>query len=33
MHAAHERITYERMKKLLKGDNAQQRLLVPQSSK
>jgi DNA mismatch repair protein MutL len=30
MHAAHERITYERMKKLLRGANAQQRLLVPQ---
>ncbi len=30
MHAAHERITYERMKKLLHGENAQQRLLVPQ---
>jgi len=30
MHAAHERITYERMKKLLHGENAQQGLLVPQ---
>jgi DNA mismatch repair protein MutL len=30
MHAAHERVTYERMKKLLHGENAQQRLLVPQ---
>jgi len=30
MHAAHERILYERMKKLLQGDNAQQALLVPE---
>jgi DNA mismatch repair protein MutL len=30
MHAAHERITYERLKKLLHGENAQQGLLVPQ---
>jgi len=30
MHAAHERILYERMKKLLHGDTAQQTLLVPE---
>jgi DNA mismatch repair protein MutL len=30
MHAAHERVTYERMKKLLLGNTAQQRLLVPE---
>ncbi len=30
MHAAHERILYERTKKLLQGDNAQQTLLVPE---
>ena len=29
MHAAHERVMYEGMKKLLKGQNAQQQLLVP----
>ncbi len=29
MHAAHERITYERMKKLLEGQTAAQHLLVP----
>jgi DNA mismatch repair protein MutL len=31
MHAAHERILYERMKKLLKGEVARQVLLLPQS--
>ena len=30
MHAAHERVTYERMKGLLSGRVAQQRLLVPE---
>ncbi len=30
MHAAHERILYERMKKLLQGDTAAQHLLVPE---
>ncbi len=29
MHAAHERVMYERMKKLLNGETAQQRMLVP----
>ncbi len=29
MHAAHERVMYEAMKKLLLGERAQQRLLVP----
>jgi DNA mismatch repair protein MutL len=29
MHAAHERVMYERMKKLLEGETAQQQLLVP----
>ncbi|MFI4889420.1 MAG: DNA mismatch repair endonuclease MutL [Steroidobacterales bacterium] len=29
MHAAHERVMYERMKQLLHGRNTQQRLLVP----
>ncbi len=31
MHAAHERVLYERMKKLLQGQRAQQSLLVPQT--
>ncbi len=31
MHAAHERVLYERMKKLLQGQGAQQSLLVPQT--
>ncbi len=30
MHAAHERVMYERMKKLLAGDTAQQQLLLPE---
>ncbi len=30
MHAAHERVMYERMKKLLTGDMAQQQLSVPE---
>jgi DNA mismatch repair protein MutL len=30
MHAAHERVMYERMKKLLAGQTAQQQLLIPQ---
>jgi DNA mismatch repair protein MutL len=30
MHAAHERILYERMKKLLGGETVQQQLLVPE---
>jgi DNA mismatch repair protein MutL len=30
MHAAHERVMYESMKKLLAGQTAQQRLLIPQ---
>ena len=30
MHAAHERILYERMKKLLSGQTARQQLLVPE---
>ncbi|MDP8985184.1 MAG: DNA mismatch repair endonuclease MutL [Pseudomonadota bacterium] len=30
MHAAHERVMYERMKKLLGGQTAQQQLLVPE---
>ena len=30
MHAAHERVMYERMKQLLKGQTAQQQLLMPQ---
>jgi DNA mismatch repair protein MutL len=30
MHAAHERIMYEGMKKLLEGQNAQQQLLIPE---
>jgi DNA mismatch repair protein MutL len=29
MHAAHERVMYERMKRLLRGETAQQHLLVP----
>jgi DNA mismatch repair protein MutL len=30
MHAAHERVMYERMKRLLHGETAQQQLLVPE---
>jgi DNA mismatch repair protein MutL len=30
MHAAHERVTYERMKQLLAGQTAQQQLLIPE---
>ena len=30
MHAAHERVTYERMKKLLAGHTVQQQLLMPE---
>ena len=30
MHAAHERVMYERMKQLLSGETAQQQLLVPE---
>jgi DNA mismatch repair protein MutL len=30
MHAAHERVMYERMKKLLAGETAQQQLLMPE---
>src|SRR5258708_23668683 len=30
MHAAHERVMYERMKKLLGGETAQQQVLIPQ---
>ena len=30
MHAAHERVMYEDMKKLLAGDTAQQQLLMPE---
>jgi DNA mismatch repair protein MutL len=30
MHAAHERVMYERMKKLLSGQTAQQQLLMPE---
>ena len=30
MHAAHERVMYERMKKLLEGQTAQQQLLMPE---
>jgi DNA mismatch repair protein MutL len=30
MHAAHERVMYERMKKLLNGETAQQQLLIPE---
>jgi len=30
MHAAHERVGYERMKRLLEGETAHQRLLVPE---
>jgi DNA mismatch repair protein MutL len=30
MHAAHERVMYESMKKLLQGETAQQQLLVPE---
>ncbi len=32
MHAAHERVMYERMKKLLAGQTAQQQLLIPEIS-
>ena len=31
MHAAHERVMYERMKKLLAGETAQQQLLMPET--
>jgi DNA mismatch repair protein MutL len=31
MHAAHERVMYERMKKLLAGETAQQQLLLPET--
>jgi DNA mismatch repair protein MutL len=31
MHAAHERIVYENMKKLLAGETAQQQLLIPET--
>ena len=30
MHAAHERVMYERMKRLLDGETAQQQLLIPE---
>jgi DNA mismatch repair protein MutL len=30
MHAAHERVMYERMKKVLAGETAQQQLLIPE---
>jgi DNA mismatch repair protein MutL len=30
MHAAHERVTYEAMKKMLQGQTAQQQLLMPE---
>lgn len=30
MHAAHERVMYENMKRLLRGETAEQRLLVPE---
>jgi len=33
MHAAHERIVYESMKKLLSGQTAQQHLLIPETLK